>query len=223
MPIQQTVAKIKGVADIVFCIDATGSMQTCIDSVKANIENFTRSIETASANTKVDWRARVLAYRDFNVDSNYLMNDFPFVNSPDQLKEQLEQVIADGGGDEPESTLDAILYATLKSDWRPNTHKIIVLFTDATPLPHLNTKTMSELGVEDGLDIFSQVVLTEHRIKLFLFGQKNSIYEELSKQSRANVVQFDNAIKELETADFKKILETIGKTVSGIASSGGVS
>ncbi len=222
MLIQQKVAKIKGVADIVFCIDATASMQPCIDNVKDNIDHFVRSIETASPNTKVDWRARILAYRDFNVDKEYLMNEFPFVNSPDQLKSQLDSVTADGGGDEPESTLDAILYATKKSEWRPNTHKIIVVFTDATPLPNLNNKTTSEFGIPDDFEIFKQTVLIENRIKLFLYGQKSPIYDDLSKQSRTTIIQFGNAVEELKMADFKAILDTIGKTVSQLASTGDV-
>lgn len=220
MPIQQKIAKIKGVADIVFCLDATASMQPCIDNVKINIGTFVQSIKSASPNTKVDWRARILAYRDFNVDTDSLMNSFPFVCTPEELQSQLDKVIADGGGDEPESTLDAMLYATLKSDWRINAHKIIVVFTDATPLPQFNAKTVRELGIPDDFEIFKQTLFIENRIKLFLYGQKHPIYDSLNEQSRASITQYDNAASELSTADFKKILDTIGKTVSGIASSG---
>lgn len=221
MAIQQKIAKVKGVADIVFVIDATGSMQPCIDNVKANVENFASSIATYSANTKVDWRARVLAYRDLNVDTNALMNNFPFVSDPSAIKNQLDKIEADGGGDEPESTLDAIAYATLKSDWRANAHKVIVVFTDATPLPNFSSKTISELGIQDDIEIFFQL-LVENKIKLFFYGPKHEIYEELSKVSRTIVTQYDDAEAGLVNADFKSILDTIGKTVSQIVSGGDV-
>jgi hypothetical protein len=33
-------SKVKGIVDIVFLLDATGSMQPCIDAVKNNIAAF---------------------------------------------------------------------------------------------------------------------------------------------------------------------------------------
>jgi hypothetical protein len=222
MNIQQKIAKVKGIADVVFCIDATGSMQPCIDQVKANVEAFTGSIVTAYPNSHIDWRARIIAYRDFFKDSVYIMNDFPFVNTAEEVKAQLDQVVADGGEDEPESTLDAILYASKKSDWRKGVHKIVVVFTDATPLENISPITISELGIPDDLEIIFQTLFIEDRIKLFLFGQKHPIYDKIQEQSRTTVKQFENAIEELKVADFTSILETIGKTVSQMASTGNV-
>jgi hypothetical protein len=217
----QVQSKIKGVADIVFCIDSTGSMSNTIDNVKANVHTFAESIKNASPNTKVDWQARIIGYRDFNCDIDYIIKDSKFVNSPDALKLQLDKLTADGGGDAPESTLDALMYATLQSDWRPAAHKIIVLFTDAPPLPHLNSKTTSELGIPDDFEVVKQT-LKEKRIKLFLFGPRDSIYEELSKESRLSITQYDDIAFGLQNVDFKSLLDTIGKTVSNLASSGSV-
>ena len=221
MAIVQKVAKIKGVADIVFCIDATGSMEPCINQVKQNVENFAKAIESNSPNTKVDWRARILVYRDFMSDSIYLKNDLPFVTNAGELRTQLDQISAGGGEDEPESTLDAILYATLNSEWRINSHKIIVVFTDATSKPNLDEKTIKDLDIPDDFEVFAQV-LQENHIKLFLYGQQCAIYNDLSKLSRTTIVQFSNAVEELKSADFKTILDRIGKTVSDIASGGEV-
>lgn len=216
--------KIKGVADIVFCIDATGSMGPCISSVLNNIDSFIRSLETSMPNNPVDWRARVIVYRDFNVDSNSdLENSFDFVNSSGALKAQLDSIVADGGGDEPESTLDAVWYAIKGSKWRATgqVHKVIVVFTDATPLPNLNPRTIAELRVIDVLDALKEKI-QEDRIKLFMFVQRDPLYEEISKWSRVEVIQYDNAVEALATIDFKPIMEKIGKTVSQIASGGAV-
>lgn len=219
--IVQKVAKVKGVADIVFCIDVTQSMQPCIDQVKQNVHNFATSIQTYSGNTKVDWRARVLGYRDFNVDAECLVNDMDFVATAEELKAQLDKVNADGGGDAPESTLDAILYATLKSNWRAAAHKVVVVFTDAPPLPHLHSKTTSELKVADDMEVINQT-LKEKRIKLFLFGPKDATYDELSKAYRTVITQYEDADEGLKNADFKSILDAIAKTVSQLASGGEV-
>ena len=217
--IEQKVAKVKGVADVVFCIDVTGSMQPCIDNVKSNVENFAMTIKNYSPNTEVDWRARILGYRDFEVDSEYLINDMDFVSTADELKSQLNKLNADGGGDEHESTLDAILYATLRSNWRPNCHKVIVVFTDAPTHPNLSPKTISDLSIQGDLEIFSQTLI-ENRIKLFLYGPNDESYAYLATISRTNITQYENAVDGLKNADFKSILETIGKTVSQLASSG---
>jgi hypothetical protein len=218
--IKQVPSKVKGVADIVFCIDATGSMQPCIESVKTNIGSFVETIKSSNPNQPVDWRARVIGYRDFNVDAEPLVLDMDFVSTPEEIKNQLTRITADGGGDEPESTLDAILYAVLKSQWRSPCHKTVVVFTDATPLGNLNAKTTTELGIPDSFEVFKQTLHEKH-IKLFLYGPKHPLYEELSKESRMVIEQMDNAGDGLKSLDFKKILETIGKTVSEAAASGG--
>jgi hypothetical protein len=215
--VKQKLAKVKNVADIVFCIDATGSMQDCIDNVKENIESFVTTLENSNPNSKIDWRARILAYRDFRKDSEYLVNTFNFVSSPAELKNQLDSISADGGDDEPESTLDAILYATKTSDWREKCHRFIVVFTDATPVPELDEKTIADLGIPDGFEIFSQTLQGE-AIKLFLYGKTAPEYERISKEvPKATVVQYENAVEELRSGDFKAIMSTIGKTVSNLS------
>ena len=57
--------KVKGVADIVFLMDATGSMGNCIQRLKDNVMVFFRSLteKVAGANSVVpikDWRAKVV-------------------------------------------------------------------------------------------------------------------------------------------------------------------
>jgi len=218
--IKQVPSKVKGVADIVFCIDSTGSMTPCIDNVKANIGSFVETIKTSNPNTPLDWRAKILGYRDFNIDSEYLI-DNDFVTTTEELQNQLSRIVAEGGGDLEESTFDAILYATLKSQWRERCHKIIVVFTDAPPLGNFNSKTTSELGIPDSFEVFKQMLAEKH-IKLFLYGPKHPLYQELSLQSRLIIEQMDNAEEGLKNLDFKTVLETIGKTVSDYAGSGEV-
>ena len=106
--------KVKGVVDICFLIDATGSMQPCIDDIKGNIKNFITMLTTPDANGGVminDWRACVCGYRDFKYDPKYgkdamVMNKF--TRDPSELESQLNALKAEGGGDEPESLLDAL-------------------------------------------------------------------------------------------------------------------
>lgn len=211
--------RIKGVADIVFCFDCTGSMTEIIASVK---ENVSKLIDGFKENqVALDWRARCLGYRDFEYDEEYLINDRPFVSTEEELKVQIDGMEAKEytGEDEPESTLDAIWYAAKKSDWRDNCHKIIVVFTDA-PAKSVNDKTIAEISGSDGdIDVLAQELIVQH-IKLFLWGKKDSLYDKLKMIPRADIVQMENPEEEFKMMDFKNLMGQIGKTVSELISGG---
>jgi len=211
---KQEPLKIKGVGDIVFCIDCTASMTPCFDGVKANVDAFAGAIKDfVKQGPPINWRARVVGYRDFNADSDYLIDRFDFVSTPEELRSQLSAIEASGGGDEPESTLDTILYAAKKSNWRDAAHKMVVVFTDAPPIEHLHSRTTTELKVEDSIDLILQELRKLH-IKLFLFGPPHPIYEEIGKVSRLTFVPLPAAHDGLKSADFEDIMTKIGKTLS---------
>src|SRR5687767_5982171 len=106
--------KTKGVADIVFMVDISGSMAPCIDALRSNIEAFIDSLSKGEANNAPpirDWRGKVVGYRDIEAAQSEGLPwivDAPFVRDAGELKTQLSQLRAEGGGDEPESLLDAL-------------------------------------------------------------------------------------------------------------------
>lgn len=125
--------------DMVFCIDATGSMNHVIDTVKNNALNFYRDVvdsmelKQKSINTM---RVRVVIFRDYVADKEKAMLTTRFFTLPDEEREfeaAVSSVVAHGGGDAPEDGLEALAYA-IRSDWNPEGLKrrnIIVLWTDA--------------------------------------------------------------------------------------------
>ena len=117
MAIQQRTgdAKVKGVADVVFLFDCTGSMAPYIENVKDNVASLIKGFN-GTPNVKLDWRVRAMGYKDFFVDKDCLINDFDFTDNADSFaNNQLARLDADGGGDEKESALDAIWYALKKT------------------------------------------------------------------------------------------------------------
>ena len=50
-PVPQARSKTKGVADIVFVVDISGSMSPCIDALRRNIETFIDSLEPGRRRT----------------------------------------------------------------------------------------------------------------------------------------------------------------------------
>ena len=106
--------KTKGVADIVFLVDVSGSMSPCIDALRRNIEAFIDSLSQGDANNAApvrDWRGKVVGYRDIEAaqaEGLPWIVDNSFVRDAGALKAQLGTLQANGGGDEPESLLDAL-------------------------------------------------------------------------------------------------------------------
>lgn len=132
--------------DMVFCIDATGSMedragsqQKIINVVKQNALNFygdfKKKMELAQK-PLAQLRVRVIYFRDYLADGPNAMKGTEFFLLPQQTKE-FEECIngihADGGGDIPEDGLEALAYA-MKSKWTTQGIKkrqVIVVWTDA--------------------------------------------------------------------------------------------
>jgi hypothetical protein len=148
MEAHQVNKKVKGVVDIVFLVDITGSMQHCIDALKKNISSFIDTLTTKSPNNESPvkhWRGKVVGFRDFKVDKQAFI-DNPFVEEAVALRQQLSLLQAEGGGDEPESLLEALyrlatMGQTEKSaqsfdphKWRYRTQaaRVLVAFTDAS-------------------------------------------------------------------------------------------
>lgn len=128
--------------DIVMCIDATGSMGPVIDTVKQSALTFHETFEEKMIEAGKDinkLRIKVIVFRDLAVDANAI-EESAFFTLPDDkeaFKSFVDNITPSGGGDLPESGLEAISLA-LKSDWTTEGMKqrhVVLMFTDAAALP----------------------------------------------------------------------------------------
>lgn len=183
--------KAKGVVDIVFLIDTTGSMKPCIDALKRNIATFVDTLTNRDAQNPSpvkDWRARVVGYRDVKYDAQPFV-DNPFVRDAAALRRQLDGLEATGGEDEPESLLDAIYkVATIgqtdkgaqaedpyKWRYRSSAAREVVIFTDAT---YHDTMSLPEARGGGFADVVN--VVQANRIILCIFAPDLPCYDRLS-------------------------------------------
>jgi len=202
---------LKTKADVVFLVDVTGSMQPCIDKLKQNVSDLAKSLEGFS-NVSVDWRAKAIGYRDLECGSeetNFAGADNPFVSTSSALAGQLDEFVADGGGDEPESALDAIQLALSKEDWINvgEGHRIIVLLTDAST----KVKTI------DGVDVVEIArTAADGQFRLLIYGPRTDEYELLGKLPKGAFtdVATINAYEGLRNLDWNVLYNTLTKTVS---------
>ncbi len=138
---QSSLAAPRGLSyavDIVFCIDVTGSMTPIIDQVKANALRFYDDVQsnlTAKGKNVDQLRVRVIAFRDFAADGAAALDESPFFTLPDDrasFSEFVNGLVAEGGGDAPESGLEAVALA-IDSPWTTTgdrRRQVIVVWTD---------------------------------------------------------------------------------------------
>lgn len=237
-PPPQARAKTKGVADLVFVVDVTGSMAPCIDALRKNIETFIDSLSRGDGNNAApvrDWRGRVVGYRDIEsgaTDGVPWFVDNPFVRDVAALKAQLAGLQASGGGDEPESLLDALFKVAsmpaipkgsqtedpTKWRYRSDAARVVIVFTDAS-----FKETMSIPEAKGGsLQDVANVVMA-NRIILSLFAPNFEGYDRLSQidKSEWEVVEYDGltpqqALEKFtsDPVNFKTTLQQLAASVS---------
>src|SRR4051812_48140254 len=126
--------------DLVLVIDLTGSMGPILNEVKSRALGFHDDIRGALAakEKEIDkLRVRIVGYRDFFVDGNLSLHETRFFSLPDETSEfasEVETLRPTGGGDEPESGLEALALA-IRSDWTSGgtrQRQIIAVWTDAS-------------------------------------------------------------------------------------------
>lgn len=133
--------------DLVFLVDATGSMGSVIDGLKASIKDFFAYLTDEERNDLSihDWRAKIVGYRDVVADEEWIVPN-PFVLTREELETQLDALEAKGGGDAPEDLLDALLIVANMDEpaerggaadgfqWRHHRDAArgVVVFTDAS-------------------------------------------------------------------------------------------
>ena len=159
----------KGALDIVFLIDVTGSMSGCINGLKANIKSFFASLITGE-NAVTDWRAKVVGYRDITCDRSWF-EDHGFTTDVGALNGQIADCYASGGGDGPESLLDALCKIADESEFREDAARVIVAFTDAPEKQPMSYGRFSKGGVPE-----TQTVLNDNDVALWLVAEWYGYY-----------------------------------------------
>jgi hypothetical protein len=231
---QESLDKKKGIPDIVFLLDASGSMDKCLRAVTDNIAAFVDTLSTPDANGGVlikDWRIRVIGYRDKEADGSHWWLDSPFSGDVAQVKANLAALEPKGGGDEPESLLDAMYTisqwpsaekgsAASPTGWRHrhDATRIVIIFTDASCKPTFTAGDGTRGSVSDLINAYHA-----NRLKVCLFAPDTPLYADLSSMNGLEwepVGTLDsNPQQALElfvtdTGNFRKVMEALAKTVS---------
>jgi len=199
--------------DVVMCIDVTGSMSSIINTVKRNAMGFYDAFKECCDNNGIQLtglNAQVIAFRDKNVDSNWLQTSSTYwlPEQRDDFNGFVNGLYADGGGDTPESGLEALEAAFNKTDWSVDDgyhRQVVILWTDA---PYLVGSSYTNLTVDMLKDQWNALPSGK---RLILFAPYSSEYG--NRGSWGNLDSWTNVIHVNDLTNgfnnFQYILESI--------------
>ncbi len=151
--------------DLVFAIDATGSMKNDIDKLKTDLipvllEKF-KGIQGT--------RFGLLFYRDYGDTFRYMdlpVKMYSFTTNLNSFNKNLNALKINGkeGGDVPEAVYEAIYASCAFYTWRPDSIKQVILIGDAEP--HPSPRNSGKYSHEYVMDTASSKGISIHSILL---------------------------------------------------------
>ena len=217
--------------DLVFCIDATMSMDHILDTVKNNALNFYQDFkdEMDRKHKRVaSLRIRIVAFRDYYYDREKAMLVTNFFHLPEQAEEFracVNSIRAEGGGDDPEDGLEALAFA-MRSSWSseaPKRRHVIVVWSDegthelgfgkaAPNYPRGMARDFNELTAWWGSKSCPGV-MDESAKRLILFAPDKPGWNMISDNWN-NVIQYESvAGAGLADCDYEQILSAICNSI----------
>jgi hypothetical protein len=215
--------------DIVFCIDVTGSMTPIIDAVKANALGFYDDVQanlTDKGKNVAQLRVRVVAFRDFLADGAAALEESPFFTLPAEragFSEFVNGLIAQGGGDAPESGLEAVALA-INSPWTTTgdrRRQVIVVWTDqpaqtmdASVVPEdLSSRVPADFSALTDVWEDEQGQMGSSSKRLILFAPDGPGWSDISAVWENVVHNPSQAGGGLSEVDYGTIIDSIGNSV----------
>jgi hypothetical protein len=215
--------------DIVFCIDVTGSMTPIIDQVKENALRFYDDVQsnlTAKGKNVDQLRVRVIAFRDFAADGAAALDESPFFTLPDDRADFsafVNGLVAEGGGDAPESGLEAVALA-IDSPWTTvgdRRRQVIVVWTDQPAQPLDPSVLPSDIASRVPVDFSAltdawedeQGRMGSSSKRLILFAPDGPGWSDMSGVWENVVHNPSQAGGGLSEVDYGTIIDSIGNSV----------
>jgi hypothetical protein len=197
--------------DIALCIDGTGSMADIIGDAKRQALNFYSDfVKAMEDNGKKPGklRVRVIVFRDLKISEQ--MESSRFFNLPDELdlfSNEINKIEAKGGGDEPESALEALVEA-INSDWVSSQEglkqrHVVVLWSDASA--HADAIKDFSANWESKMSFNSK--------RLVIFAPELNPWKELAENIDNCAIFFSKAGEGLAEIDYKVIMDQIARSV----------
>lgn len=141
--------------DVLFLLDATGSMGDEIDRLKSSIDSVAARV--AALDGSPDVRFGMTVYRDQG--DAFVTTTFDFTSDVDAFRAALADVVAAGGGDTPEALDEAFDEAVNAPSWRDPATTLQLIFLVADAAPHVERQITgydqsTRVAVGRGIKVF---------------------------------------------------------------------
>ena len=130
-PVTAPTVSVRPQLDVVFTIDATGSMGDEIDVVKHEIKSMMDKLASGQPAPMI--RFGLVSYKDHG--DEYVTKAQPLTSDSSSIQAAVDELRAFGGGDTPEAVDEGLHVAIEEMNWStdPKTHKMLFLIGDAGP------------------------------------------------------------------------------------------
>jgi hypothetical protein len=220
---------LKYAVDIAFCIDVTGSMSPILDRVKDNALRFYDDVQknlTDKGKNVDELRVRVIAFRDFKADGAAALQESSFFSLPEEqagFAEFVRGLVPEGGGDAPESGLEAVALA-INSPWTTSgdrRRQVIVVWTDSPAQPLTGEPAPAPYGDKVPKDFSALTDLWENEQgvmgasskRLIVFAPDGPGWTDISSVWENVVHHPSKAGEGLSEVDYGTIVDSIANSV----------
>ena len=171
--------------DVVFLIDATGSMASYIQSAKEETKNISEELKTTYPNK--NFKYGYIFYRD-PIDSKDDVHEIiDLTDNVDTITQKIGKIEAYGGGDYPEDWVGAYKLANEKITWRDGIKLIIHLADDGA---HGKLFSIDDKYPKEEAKLIEELVKCAHKgIRIFGYLIQENCrrsFDEASKIYRSN-------------------------------------
>jgi von Willebrand factor type A domain len=216
--------------DIVLCIDTTASMGPVLENVKSSALSFQERLSAVMAEkgkSISQLRVKVIAFRDFGDRADDALEETEFFQLPgdvDAYEDFVRKLEPRGGGDTPESGLEALALA-IRVPWERGLDRrrhVIVVFTDAPahPLqaaaavargayPQSIARSEDELFEEWGYQSSQSAVMENPAKRLLLFAPDMEPWKGIAANWNNTIFFPSQAGDGLDEWEMDEIIETI--------------
>jgi hypothetical protein len=150
--------------DIVFVVDATGSMRWVLDYLKGDVGRILGAARLVSPTARIG----LTFYRDHG--DSFVTRSIRLTGNLTELQSSLNNMDAHGGGDEPEAVYEALADALSNNSWKweKDTRRAVVLIGDAPPKPQTQQACEQVAGMcaEKGVSLYI-VKACDHDVPAF--------------------------------------------------------
>ena len=182
----------KPVIQVVFLLDATGSMSGLIGTAKEKIWSIAGSL--SQTEPAPDIEIGMIFYRDRGDD--FITKQIPLGKDMDNLYEQLMLIQAEGGGDSPESVNQALYESITKINWNNSNNAYRAIFLVGDCPPHMDYR--DDVKYPESCSLAKSKDIVINTILMGNDNQAKKIWKEIASLTNGEFIQTDMSVNNID-------------------------